>query len=104
AIPQFAYTHHAIDAFADQVDELVPFSDVQLDIRVLREKSRQPRHEEVTRERAVHVDLQGAGRLGAGERGLRFLHLGKNGEAAAVVRLTVESRRDLPGRPLQQPD
>jgi len=52
----------------------------------------------------VNVDPQQSARLGACESALGFLDIGQDSEAAPIVRLAIESRSDMSGRPLQEAD
>ena len=53
-----ADAQHAIDAFANEIDEAVAFAHVELDTRILGQELRKLRQQKMTRERALHVDAQ----------------------------------------------
>src|SRR5258708_8636289 len=65
AIPEIADPQHAIDAFADQIDQPVAFADKEFDIRIFGEEVRQARQHKITRERAANINAHYSLRLGA---------------------------------------
>ena len=85
AVLQVADAQHAVDPFADQIDQPVALAHVEFDIGIFCEKVRQARQHEMARERAVDIDAQQPLRLGAGERRLGILQIGDQTEAAPVM-------------------
>src|SRR6202011_208541 len=70
AVLEIADAQHAIDTFADQVDEPLAFAHLELDAGICGQEVRQARHHKMTRERAVNVDAQQSLRFGAAEGSL----------------------------------
>ncbi len=67
------------------------------------EELRQARHEEVPRDRALHLDSQCAFGNGAAERAFGIFDVVENGETTPVIGLAIEGRHDGARRALEQP-
>jgi hypothetical protein len=89
ALRQLPVTQHAVHAFADNVDPALAFADAELDLGIVGEEARQAGQQEMPGERALHLDPEQAARALAAERAFRILNVGDDGEAAAIISLTV---------------
>jgi hypothetical protein len=56
AVGELAPAQCAVDALVDQVDPAIALAHRYLDLRILREERRQVRHQEMARQRALHLD------------------------------------------------
>ena len=103
AVRKLADPQNTIEAFSDQINQAVSLANVQSKTGIFRQKPRQPRQDKVPRQSSVDIHSKQPTRLRARECGLRFFYLGKDRNAAAVVRLPVQRRGDLPSGSLQKP-
>jgi len=61
---------------ADQINPAIALTHVDLDIRIFREETRQVRQQEVTCQRALHLQSHQPFRLGAAERAFGVFEIG----------------------------
>jgi hypothetical protein len=102
AVVEVSDAHHAVDAFADEIDQPIALAHVDLDPGIFRQEIRQARQHEMTCERAVDIDAQQPLGLGAAERRLGILQIGDQRETSPVIGLAHRSCYDPPlGRPPQ---
>ena len=99
---KIADAQHAIDSFADHIDQPIALAHVKFDTGIFGEEVRQTRHHKMTRQRAVNIHAQQSLRLGAAEGGLRLLDVGNQRQTTPVIGLAVQRGADLPRGPLQQ--
>src|SRR6202040_2360007 len=76
AVLEVADAKHAVDPFADEIDQPIALAHVEFDLGIFREEVRQARQHEMARERAVDIDALQPLRLGAAERRLGILQIG----------------------------
>ena len=104
AIDRLGDADGAIHAFSDQIDQPVPLPDMKLDVGVAFEEVRQAREQVALREPAVDVDAQRPDRDRLRGSGVRVIDRRQDGEAAAVIVLTLRRERHLAGGTGQQAD
>jgi len=102
AVVELAGADDAIDSLAHQIDQAVALPDLQFELRIARQKCRQMRQDEGTGQQRMCVDAQQTARPRVAHRGFRLLDLRQNGDAAAIIILAVERRRDVPRGALEQ--
>src|SRR6516162_6102757 len=73
AVLEIADAQHAIDSFADHVDQPIALAHVKFDAGIFSEEIRQARHHKMTRQSPVNIDAQQSLRFGAAKGGLRLL-------------------------------
>lgn len=93
---------NAIDAFPHQIDITVPFTHEEFDIRIGFKETRQGRHDDTTRLRALHFDPQQAARLCFPKSALGLIEIRQDGETTLVIGLSIERGPHLSRRALQQ--
>jgi hypothetical protein len=102
AVRQHAEAQYAIDTLLHRIHPAVAFAHRQLDLGIARKEVGKAWHEEVSRQRALHVDPQQASGFGAAEGAFGLLDVVEDGEAAAIVGLAVQRRPHRPRGPLEQ--
>ncbi|MNS47346.1 hypothetical protein D3C72_798730 [compost metagenome] len=99
-----ADAHHAIEAFAEQINPAIGAADFQFQVRVTLYELRQARHDQTPREnvRHVHPNAPGQRRLVLAEQALDLVHVREQILAALVQHQAVLRRLHLARGALQQ--
>ena len=94
ACAERADAHDAVGAILDQVDGTVGDAEIDLDLRMAIEESRQRRRDDQAADPPGHVDPEPARRFGGGmeEQGLSFLDVGNDAQAPFVERRAIMRR------------
>ena len=101
AAGEFAGPEDAVEPFADHVQRLMRFAEMQANARVHISEPHEAGQQEKPRLRAMHVDANESRRLGVDESALRILEIGDQANATLIIGFAVQRRTDLAGRSLK---
>jgi hypothetical protein len=101
AVGEFAGPQDAVEPFADHVQRLMRFAEMQANARVHISEAQQAGQQEKPRLSAMHVDANESRRLGVDEGALRILEIGDQADVTLIIGFAVQRRADLAGRSLK---
>ena len=95
---------HAIDAFTQEIDEVIGLAQIQIDLRIALVKIRQGGKDDPSCLTAQKVYTQKPFRLGAAQGAFGVLDIIEDAEAAAIIGFPVGRGAHLSRCPVQKPD